>query len=114
MKEVEPRSRYGQFIYDGNDDRICLKRRGNAPSRLPVKKLGRLLQKKRGHLYGRQGYTAKYPVSSKIYCHITCANSRLKRYKGKNPSFCSKGGVRDGFLNEEMCICCLSAKEENV
>ena len=47
IKEVELRSRYAQFIYDGNDDRSRLQRRGHAPSRLPVKKLRRLLHKKR-------------------------------------------------------------------
>ena len=47
IKEVELRSRYAQFIYDGNDNRIHLQRRGHVPSRLPVKKLRRLLHKKR-------------------------------------------------------------------
>ena len=47
IKEVELRSCYVQFIYDGNDHRIQLQRRGHAPSRLPVKKLRRLLHKKR-------------------------------------------------------------------
>ena len=47
IKEVELRSRYAQFIYDGNDDRIRLHRRGHAPSKLQVKKLSCLLHKKR-------------------------------------------------------------------
>ena len=37
IKEVELRSCYVQFIYDGNDHRIQLQRRGHAASRLPVK-----------------------------------------------------------------------------
>ena len=63
IKEVELRSRNVQFIYDGNDDRGRLQRRGPALSRLPVKKL----RKKK------------------------CANSRLKRYKGKNVSLFQRG-----------------------
>ena len=39
IKEVGLRSLYALFIYDVNDDRIRLQRRGHAPSRLPVKKL---------------------------------------------------------------------------
>ena len=38
IKEVELRSRRAQFIYDRNYNRIELRRRGHAPSRLPVKK----------------------------------------------------------------------------
>ena len=55
IKEVELRSRRAQFIYDGNYNRIELRRRGHAPSRLPVKKLRRLLHKRRKVrvLYGR-------------------------------------------------------------
>ena len=37
------RSRRAQFISDGNYNRIGLQPRGHAPSRLPVKKLRRLL-----------------------------------------------------------------------
>ena len=47
IKEVELRSRRAQFIYDRNYNRIGLQPRGHAPSRLPVKKLRRLLLKKR-------------------------------------------------------------------
>ena len=47
IKEVELRSRRAQFIYDRNYNRIELRRRGHAPSRLPVKKLRRLLHKRR-------------------------------------------------------------------
>ena len=46
IKEVELRSRRAQFIYDRNYNRIELRRRGHAPSRLPVKKLRRLLHKR--------------------------------------------------------------------
>ena len=49
IKEVELRSRRGQFIYYGNYDRNWLhsySRRCDAPSRLPVKKLKSLLHKK--------------------------------------------------------------------
>ena len=55
IKEVELRSRRAQFIYDRNYNRIELRRRGHAPSRLPVKKLRRLLHKRRKVrvLYGR-------------------------------------------------------------
>ena len=45
IKEVELRSRRVQFIYDSNYNRIGLQPRGHAPSRLPVKKLRRLLHK---------------------------------------------------------------------
>ena len=42
-KEVEVmRSRRAQFLYDRNYNRIGLRPRGHAPSRLPVKKLRRL------------------------------------------------------------------------
>ena len=47
IKEVELRSRRAQFIYDRNYNRIGLRPRGHAPSRLPVKKLRRLLHKRR-------------------------------------------------------------------
>ena len=80
IKEVELRSRYAQFIYDGNDDRIHLQRRGHVPSRLPVKKLRRLLHKKReGRAFLWKGIWQNTPVSSKIYCYIKYANARLKR-----------------------------------
>ena len=46
-KEVELRSRRAQFIYDRNYNQIGLQPRGHAPSRLPVKKLRRLLHKTR-------------------------------------------------------------------
>ena len=39
IKEVEPRPRRAQFIYDRNYDRIGLKPRGHVLSRLPVQKL---------------------------------------------------------------------------
>ena len=41
-----------------------------------------------------KGIRQNTPVSSKIYCHITCANSRLKRYKGKNPSLFQRGSKK--------------------
>ena len=92
IKEVELRSRYAQFIYDGNDDRIRLQRRGPAPSRLPVKKLTRLLRKKREvTAFVWKGIRQNTPVSSKLYCYIKCANSRLRRYKGKNVSLFQRG-----------------------
>ena len=47
IMEVELRSRRAQFIYDRNYNRIGLQPGGQAPSRLPVKKLGRLLHKGR-------------------------------------------------------------------
>ena len=47
IKEVELRSRRVQFIYDRNYNRTGLKPRGHVPSRLPVKKLRRLLHKRR-------------------------------------------------------------------
>ena len=47
IKEVELRSRRAQFIYDRNYNRIGLQPRGHAPSRLPVKKLRRLLHERR-------------------------------------------------------------------
>ena len=47
IKEVELRSRRVQFIYDRNYSRIGLHPRGHAPSRLPLKKLSRLLHKRR-------------------------------------------------------------------
>ena len=47
IKEVELRSRRVQFIYDRNDNWIGLKPRGHVASRLPVKKLRRLLHKRR-------------------------------------------------------------------
>ena len=85
IKEVGLRSLYALFIYDVNDDRIRLQRRGHAPSRLPVKKLKRLLHKKREvRAFVWKGIRQNTPVSSKIYSYIKCANSRLKRYKGKN------------------------------
>ena len=43
IKEVELRSRRAQFIYDRNYNRSRFQSRGHAPSRLPVKKLRRLL-----------------------------------------------------------------------
>ena len=47
VKEVELRSRRAQFIYDRNYNRSRFQSRGHAPSRLPVKKLRRLLHKRR-------------------------------------------------------------------
>ena len=47
IKEVELRSRRAQFVYDRNYNRIGLQPQGHAPSRLPVKKLRRLLLKTR-------------------------------------------------------------------
>ena len=47
IKEVELRSRHEQFIYDRNYSRIGLQTRGHAPSRLPGKKVRRLLHKRR-------------------------------------------------------------------
>ena len=47
IMEVELRSRRAQFIYDRNYNRIGLQPSGQAPSRLPVKKLGRMLHKRR-------------------------------------------------------------------
>ena len=93
IKEVKLRSRYAQFIYDANDDRIRLQRRGHAPSRLRVKKLRRLLHKKREvRAFVWKGICRQNtPVSSKIYCYIKCANSHFKRYKGKNVSLFQRG-----------------------
>ena len=47
IKEVELRSRRAHFIYERNCNRLGLQPRGHAPSRLPVKKLRRLLQRRR-------------------------------------------------------------------
>ena len=47
IKEVELSSRHVQFIYDRNYNRIGLQPRGHAPSRLPGKKVRRLLHKRR-------------------------------------------------------------------
>ena len=62
MEEVQLRSRRAQFIYDSSYNRIGLQPRGHAPSRLPVKKLRRLLHKKRKVLKGvcMKGYPEKY------------------------------------------------------
>ena len=57
IKEVELRSRRAQFIYDRNDHRIQLQRRGHAPSRLPMKNLRRLVaQKERSKGICMEGY----------------------------------------------------------
>ena len=57
-------------------------------------KLRRLLHKKREvRAFVWKGIRQNTPVSSKIYCYVKCANSRLKRYKGKNVSLFKKGGV---------------------
>ena len=47
IKEVELRSRHVQYIYDRNYNRTGLQPRGHAPSRLPGKKVIRLLHKRR-------------------------------------------------------------------
>ena len=47
IKEVELRSRRAHFIYERNFNRTGLQPRGHAPSRLPVKKLRRLLHRRR-------------------------------------------------------------------
>ena len=47
IKKVELRSRRAQFIFDRNYNQIGLQPRGHAPTRLPVKKLRRLLHKRR-------------------------------------------------------------------
>ena len=44
---MELRSRRAQFVYDRNFNRTGLQPRGQAPSRLSVKKLRRLLHKRR-------------------------------------------------------------------
>ena len=89
--------------------------RGHAPSRLPVKKLRRLLHKERDvREFVWKGIRKNTTLSSKIYCYEKCANSRLKRYKGKNVSFFQRESKKIGFLNEERCICGLSTKEEGV
>ena len=41
-----------------------------------------------------KGIRKNSPVSSKIYCYIKCANSRLKRYKGKNLSLFQRGSKK--------------------
>ena len=48
IKEVELRSRRAQFIYDRNYNRSRFQSHGHAPSRLPVKKLRRLLHTLKG------------------------------------------------------------------
>ena len=62
MEEVQLRSHRAQFIYDRSYNRTGLQPRGHAPSRLPVKKLRRLLHKKRKVLKGvcMKGYPEKY------------------------------------------------------
>ena len=115
IKEAELRSRRSQLIYDRNDDRIQLQRRGHGPSRLPVNKLRRLLHKKRDvRAFVWKCIRKNTPLSSKIYFYKKYANSRLKRYKVKNVSFFFKGRVRNRFLNEKRCICGPSTKEEDV
>ena len=116
IKEAELRSRREQLIYDRNDDRIQLQRRGHGPSRLPaVKKWRRLLHKKRDvRAFVWKCIRKNTRLSSKIYCHKKCANSRLKRYKGKNVSFFQRESKKIGFLNGERCICGLSTKKEGV
>ena len=47
IKEVELRSCRAHFIYERNFNRTGLQPRGHAPSRLPVKKLRRLLHRRR-------------------------------------------------------------------
>ena len=77
INKVELRSRRAQFIYDRNDDRIRLQRRGDAPSRLQVK-LRRLLHKK-GEVreFVWKGIRKNTSVSSNHYCYIKCANYRF-------------------------------------
>ena len=48
IKEVELRSRRAQFIYDRNYNRSRFQSHGHALSRLPVKKLRRLLHTLKG------------------------------------------------------------------
>ena len=71
IKEVELRSRRAQFIYDRNYNRIELRRRGHAPSRLSVKKLRRLLHK-RGKVRVFYG-----TVSGKYHFLIIPLNTKL-------------------------------------
>ena len=58
---MELRPRREQFIYDRNYNRIGLQPRGHAPSRLPVKKLKRLLHKRRKVMvFAWKGIRKKY------------------------------------------------------
>ena len=59
---MELRSLRAQFIYDRNFNQIGLQPRGHAASRLPVKKLRRLLHKRRKvRVFAcMEGYPEKY------------------------------------------------------
>ena len=79
MEEVQLRSRRAQFIYDRSYNRIGLQPRGHAPSRLPVKKLRRLLHKKRKvRVFLWKSIRKNTPLPSKIYSYLKCPNCRLK------------------------------------
>ena len=61
IKELELRSRRAKFVYDRNYGRIGLQPQGHAPSRLPVKKLRRLLLKTRKvRAFRGRAYPEKY------------------------------------------------------
>ena len=98
---------------DGNDDPIGLQRRGHAPSRLPVKRLRRLLHKKREvRAFVWKGIRQNTPHSSKIYCYIKCANSRLKRYKGKNVSLFQRGSNKRDPKREKVYLLSMYERRE--
>ena len=79
IEEVQLRSRRAQFIYDRNYNRIGLQPSGHAPSRLPVKKLRRLLHKKRKvRVFLWKSIRKNTPLPSKIYSYLKCPNCRLK------------------------------------
>ena len=69
IKEVELRSLLRFFFNGRNYNRIGLQPRGQAPSRLPVKNLRRLLHKRRkeGYLYGRISGKNNYLLFLRIH-----------------------------------------------
>ena len=91
IKEVELRSRRGQFIYYRNYDRNRLhsySRRCYAPSRLPVKKLKSLLHKKRNvRVFVWKGIRKNTPLSSKIFGYVKSTKCWLKKNRKKNVRF---------------------------
>ena len=63
IKEAELRSLRAQLIYDRNDDRIQLQRRGHGPRKLPVKEVKTSpTQKERRKGICMEGYPEKYPT----------------------------------------------------
>ena len=81
IKEVELRSRRGEFIYNRTYNPVGLSkvyhfsRRGRAPSRLLMKKFKSLLKKIRiVRLFVLKGILKNTPLSSKIHCYVKNRN----------------------------------------